>query len=147
MKLSPNFSLDEFTTSQTAARHGIDNTPSETALKNLYRTAQLMEQVRAIWGKPIRISSGFRNEKVNAIIGGSERSQHVLGCAADFTVAGLSIDDTIAGIVANDLPYDQLIHEFNAWVHISVPSYTTSKPRRQVLVIDKKGVRPWVSPS
>lgn len=143
MNLSPNFTLDEFTTSQTAARHGIDNTPSESALQNLYRTAQLMEQVRAIWGKPIRVSSGFRGDKLNAIIGGSTRSQHVIGCACDFTVKDVPLDEVMQGIIAANLPYDQLIIEFSAWIHISVPSYSTSKPRKQTLIIDKAGTRPY----
>lgn len=141
--LTRNFSLDEFTTSQTAARLGIDNTPNAQALANLIRTATLAEQVRKIINKPIRVSSGFRCDALNAHIGGAKNSQHVTGCAMDFTVQGVALNDIMDAIIANDLPYDQLIHEFNSWVHISVPSYTTNQPRKQALTIDKNGTRPY----
>jgi hypothetical protein len=143
MMLTPHFSLDEFTTSQTAARLGIDNTPNAQALANLIRTASLLEQVRALFGKPIRISSGFRSDIVNAHVGGAKSSQHVIGCAVDFTVQGVALKDVMDTIIANDLPYDQLIHEFNSWIHISVPSSTIGKPRKQALTINKNGTRAY----
>jgi len=143
MMLTSHFSLDEFTASQTAARLGIDNTPNAQALANLIRTAGLLEQVRALFGKPIRVSSGFRCDLLNAHVSGSIKSQHITGCAVDFTVQGVSIDDTIAAIIANDLPYDQLIHEFSSWIHISVPSHTTNNPRKQALIIDRNGTRAY----
>lgn len=147
MMLTPHFSLEEFTTSQTAARLGIDNTPKPQALANLIRTARLLEQVRALFGKPIRISSGYRSDAVNAHIGGARTSQHVTGCAVDFTVQGVELKDVMDAIITNALPYDQLIFEFSSWIHISVTSSTIGKPRKQALIIDKNGTRPWHSPS
>lgn len=143
MMLTRHFSLDEFTTSQTAARLGIDNKPNPQALANLIRTASLLEQVRALFGKPVRISSGYRCDAVNAHIGGAKTSQHVIGCAADFTVQGVALKDVMDAIIANDLPYDQLIHEHNAWIHISVPTSSIGEPRKQALIIDKRGTRAY----
>lgn len=143
MMLTRHFSLDEFTTSQTAARLGIDNKPNPQALANLIRTASLLEQVRALFGKPVRISSGYRCDAVNAHIGGAKTSQHVVGCAADFTVQGVALKDVMGAIIANDLPYDQLIHEFNSWIHISVPTSSIGEPRKQALIIDKRGTRAY----
>lgn len=148
MMLTPHFSLDEFTTSQTAARLGIDNTPNAQAIANLIRTAGLLEQVRALFNKPIRISSGFRCDALNAHIGGAKSSQHVTGCAVDFTVQGVALNDVMDAIIANNLPYDQVIKEFadakgGGWIHISVPSFVTGKPRKQALIIDKNGTRAW----
>lgn len=143
MMLTPHFSLDEFTTSQTAARLGIDNTPNAQALANLIRTAGLLEQVRALFGKPIRVSSGYRSDAVNFHVGGKKNSQHVVGCAVDFTVQGVALKDIMDTIIANDLPYDQLIHEFNSWIHISVPTSSIGKPRKQALISDKRGDRAY----
>lgn len=150
MMLTSHFSLEEFTTSQTAARLGIDNTPKPQALANLIRTARLLEQVRALFGKPIRISSGYRSDAVNAHIGGARTSQHVTGCAVDFTVQGVELKDVMDAIITNALPYDQCIFEFanangGGWIHISVPSQTTLKPRKQTLIVDKSGTRPYAS--
>jgi hypothetical protein len=57
MRLSDNFSLWEFTTSQTATRHGLDNTPSETVIRNLRTLCQkILQPARNALG-PLRISS------------------------------------------------------------------------------------------
>jgi len=146
MNISPHFSLSEFTASQTAVRRGIDNTPSPAALENIVRTAQLLESVRELFNKPIRISSGFRSLNLNRAIGSKDNSQHVRGCAADFTVIGVELDKVMDYIIVNKLPYDQLIREFNSWIHISVPNMPWIAPRREALIIDKKGARPWHSP-
>lgn len=137
MKLSPHFTLEEFIRSQTAARWGIDNTPNETVKANLLKTAELMEDVRRVCGAPIIISSGYRCQELNRKIGGSMNSQHVTGHAADFNVRGRTIDETMQLIIASDIDYDQLIAEYNSWVHIS----WSDKPRRQTLEIDREGTR------
>ena len=62
MKLSPNFWLHEFTSSQTAARHGIDNTPNDMQLEHLKILAKGMESVRTtLDNMPITITSGYRS--------------------------------------------------------------------------------------
>lgn len=137
MKLSPHFSLDEFIKSQTAARWGIDNTPNETVLSNLYKTAAFMEEVRRICAAPIIISSGYRCMELNRKIGGSMNSQHMTGQAVDFTAKGQDPYDTIQILIASPLDYDQLILEYDSWVHIS----WSDKPRRQTLEIDREGTR------
>jgi hypothetical protein len=139
MKLSPHFQLDEFTRSQTAARWGIDNTPNETVKSVLYKTAAMMEDVRKVCQKPITISSGYRCPELNRKIGGSMTSQHMTGHAVDFTASGLTIDDAMQLIISSDLDYDQLIAEYNSWVHIS----WSDKPRRQTLEITRNGTRAY----
>jgi len=141
MKLSPNFSLEELTFSQVASRRGIDNTPSAKVKDNLERLAFFLEQVRKVFNKPFLISSGYRSKEVNESVGGSKTSQHCEGCAADFNVKGVSPDAVVRAIVNADIPYDQVILEFDSWVHISVPTVKGSTPRKQALVIDNKGKR------
>ena len=141
MKLSPNFSLEELTFSQVASRRGIDKTPSAKVKDNLKRLAFFLEQVRKVFNKPFLISSGYRSREVNESVGGSKTSQHCEGCAADFNVKGVSPDAVVRAIVNADIPYDQVILEFDSWVHISIPTVKGSTPRKQALVIDNKGKR------
>ena len=119
MNLTENFTLDEFTFSQTAVRRGIDNSPNKTVLENLKTTAQGMEKIRALLNNPIRITSGFRSPALNIAIGGSLRSHHVLGLAADFVCPRFGTPkDICKAIMKSNIQYDQLIHE-GTWVHIS----------------------------
>jgi len=134
MRITPHFTLEEMTASQVAAREGLDNTPSAEAVGNLLLLCQALEQVRGLFGQPVLISSGYRCAALNARVGGASRSQHVSGLAADFTVRGLSPREVARRISESDVVFDQLILEFDNWVHLSV---TTSTPRRQVLTIRK----------
>ncbi len=139
MNLSPHFTLEEMTASQTAARWGIDNKPNEATIANLKNVAELLEEVRDICNAPINISSGYRCSELNRKIGGAMNSQHMTGQAADFTVKGLPLDVVMELIITSNIPYDQLIHEFDAWVHIS----WAEKPRKQALRIDRIGTRAY----
>jgi len=141
MKLSPNFSLEELTFSQVASRRGLDNTPPIKVKENLVRLAFFLEQVRKLFNKPILISSGYRSREVNESVGGSKTSQHCEGCAVDFNVKGMSPDAVVRAIVDNDVPYDQVILEFDSWIHLSIPNTKELKPRKQALIIDNKGKR------
>ena len=127
MKLSENFSLNEFTKSQTATRHNIDNTPSMTEILNLTSLCErVLQPVRNNFQKPMIISSGFRCKELNTKIGGSATSQHVIGQAADIEVLGIS-NLELSDWIHNNLNYDQLILEFynekegpnSGWVHVS----------------------------
>jgi hypothetical protein len=141
MHLSPHFTLEELTVSEAAARHGISNVPDNESLMNLRRLAKFLEEVRALMGKPLRINSAYRSPEVNALVKGSRTSQHCKGCAADIRVPGMTPDQVVRAIVASDLQFDQVIREFDSWTHISIPNAADGKPRKQALIIDKKGSR------
>ena len=132
MLISPHFTLDEMIVSQFAARDGLDNTPPPEARANLQLLCCALEQVRALFDAPIIVSSGYRSEQVNRVIGGASNSQHIQGLAADFTVIEVSPRETVRRISESAVPFDQLILEFDRWVHLSV---TRDTPRRQVLTI------------
>jgi hypothetical protein len=108
---------------------------------NLRRLAKFLEEVRALMGKPLRINSAYRSPEVNALVKGSRTSQHCKGCAADIRVPGMTPDQVVRAIVASDLQFDQVIREFDSWTHISIPNAADGKPRKQALIIDKKGSR------
>jgi uncharacterized protein YcbK (DUF882 family) len=143
MNLSPNFTLDELTASQTAARKGLDNTPNATEVANLVRVASLLEEVRALLNKPILINSGFRSKAVNDAVGSRDTSQHRIGCAADIRVPGMTPREVVEACIAANIGYDQIIEEFGSWTHISVPDSPSRPPRRQALTIDRQGTRPF----
>jgi uncharacterized protein YcbK (DUF882 family) len=140
--ITPNFTLEELTASETAERNGWDNNPNGYERENLARLADLLEQVKVVLGgKPIMISSGFRCKQVNDSVGSKDTSQHRIGCAADFRVPGMTPDQVVRALMISGLNYDQVISEFGRWVHISVPNTVDTPARRQALTIDKSGTR------
>jgi hypothetical protein len=135
--MTPNFTLAELT--HTSHRE-FDNTPNETELANLQKLAEFLEEVKALLdGKPIMINSAFRSKQVNDSVGSKDTSQHRTGSAADFKVPGMTPDQVVRALVASDLPFDQVIREFDAWTHVSI----SPTPRRQALIIDRAGTRPF----
>jgi uncharacterized protein YcbK (DUF882 family) len=143
MKLSPNFTLEELTQSEIANRKGLDNTPTEEVKTNLVRLAHFLEEVRRVLGRPIMVNSAYRSPEVNKAVGSKPTSQHCMGCAADIKILGVTPDNVIKELLTTNLEYDQLIREFDSWVHISIPNKFADKPRKQVLIIDKSGTRPY----
>ena len=142
MNLTPHFTLDELTTSESAERNGWDNTPNDAELENLKRLADFLEQVKVVLGgKPIMINSAFRSKKVNDSVGSKDTSQHRIGCAADIRVPGMTPDEVVRKVIASGIGYDQVIREFDRWTHISVPNSVDTSPRKQALIIDKAGTR------
>ena len=143
MKLSEHFTLAEFTISNIAARMGIDNTPGELVLENLRRLAGVLEQVRALLGHPIYITSGYRCEELNRLVGGSQNSKHISGLAADFVCPGFgTAKAVVAAIACSDISFDQCILEYfnpstgQGWCHLGL----SDSHRRQVLTINRRGV-------
>ena len=132
MKLSPHFDLNEFTASETAARKRIDNTPTPAVVENLKRLCEVLEQVRNVLGRPVVITSGYRSPAVNQAVGGAATSQHCFGLAADITVTGMTPLQVCQAIQRSGIQFDQLIHEFEAWTHISIPPLGRG-PRGQTL--------------
>jgi hypothetical protein len=144
MNLTPHFTLDELTVSETAERNGWDNSPNDTELANLTRLADFLEQVKVVLGnKPVMINSAFRSKKVNDAVGSRDTSQHRIGCAADIRVPGMTPDQVVKAIIASGIGYDQVIREFDRWTHVSIPNTDSNAPRKQALIIDKAGTRPF----
>ena len=137
--MTPHFTLAELT--HTDHRE-FDNTPNDEEKANLQRLAEFLELVKVVLiGKPIMVNSAFRSKQVNDAVGSKDTSQHRIGCAADIRVPGMTPDAVVRALMAAQLPYDQIIREFDAWTHISVPSAIGLLPRRQALIIDRQGTR------
>ena len=131
------FSISELTSSATALREGIDNTPTESAYHLLHvLVEQLLDPIREAWGEPIVVSSGYRCPELNALVGGAQYSHHLLGCAADL-IAGNRADHRrlfkliVQMLQTGQIRFTQLIAEDNyRWLHIS---YVPSDLRCQVI--------------
>jgi hypothetical protein len=134
MKLSNSFNLIEFTSSETASRRGIDNTPSIAVIENLRLLCEnVLQPLRDKYGKSINITSGYRSPKLNKAIGGSSTSQHCFGQAADIQVD--KKDYLRVWEILKTLPFDQIIFEFGTesapdWIHVS---FVQGKNRGQKL--------------
>ena len=143
-RLTPHFTLEEFTFSQTASRKGIDNTPDKDAIQNLQFLAERMEDVRELLGTAIHISSGYRCLELNTILGSKPSSQHTQGLACDFKSSRYgNPSDIVFAIVSSNIHYDQIILEYHnpnnpdsGWVHIS---FSQNNPRKEALIINKNG--------
>ena len=141
VRLSTNFSLQEFTKSQTALRQGIDNTPNDEHLENAKELFEnVVQPVRDNFGVTI-INSGYRSGDLNYAIGGSNTSQHCKGEAVDIECPGTPNYD-VAKWVEDNLDFDQLILEFytpgipdSGWIHVS---YKTEGNRKSILTAMKE---------
>ena len=134
MFLTPHFTLAEMTASQVANRAGLDNNPDSQVIANLVRLCQTLESVRSLIGQPVLITSGYRSEALNRQIGGSGASAHIRGLAADIMAVSLSPRELALRIMDSNLDFDQLILEFDGWVHLGLAEH---KLRRQALTIRK----------
>lgn len=123
------FTLNELTRSATAARKGINNSPSPLIKSNLEAIIEkVLDPLREKWGKPIIVTSGYRCPKLNTIIGGASGSQHTKGEAVDIRTATDTRDENmklLKILLKSDIVYDQVISEYvdaqgrPDWIHIS----------------------------
>ena len=133
--MTPHFSLEEVTHSDTAKRLGIDNDVPLGLMDNVKRMCEKLEEVRSLFGKPIKITSFYRCPELNKKVGGSKTSAHMNGLACDFTVKGLAVEDAFSNIKSSKITFDQLILESSktsTWIHLGVEK-DGDKPRQMVM--------------
>ena len=141
MNLSNHFTLAELIRSEVAVRHGINNRPTQNHINNLRKLMnEILDPCRELIGKPISITSGYRNQQVNHIVGGAKTSQHTRGLAADFVVPGCQLWPIFTIIGRSTIPFDQLIYE-TSWLHISTAQ--SGVPRREILVAKRLNGKWW----
>lgn len=134
MRLTKNFILSEFTTSQVAERFGYNNEPDEKQIENLkLLCVNVLQPLRDKIRVAIFINSGFRSFHVNAAVGGRFNSQHLEGKSADFIVPSMDLAD-VFNLIREDFQFDQLIFEFGKWIHVS----WNGESNRKDVMISKK---------
>ena len=140
--VTPNFWFSELISSETAERNHINNYPDKESEQNLIDSCKyLFQPTRNLLNKPILISCAYRNPEVNKLVGGSDTSAHKCGYAMDFKCPGFGtpyqiVDFLQKELVKNNIKFDQIICEFNLWVHIAWKS-PTGKQRSQILTAKK----------
>ena len=152
--ITPHFTYEELTHTD---HRTLDNTPTErekciidgkevfvNAVANLPRLADFLEQLKVVLGgKPIMVNSAFRSEAVNTAVGSKNTSDHRRGCAADIRVPGMTPDQVTRAIIASNLPYQQVIREFDRWTHVAITTNEGDVPKKSKLIIDGQGTRPF----
>jgi zinc D-Ala-D-Ala carboxypeptidase len=129
MKLSENFTLEELIATKT----GLFNDPGKNEIHALAAlVTNVLQPVRTIYGKPIKLNSGYRSTKVNTSVGGVSSSQHLKGEAADITCGN---NQELFNLIIEHGVFDQLIWEFGTddqpdWIHVS---YSLNRNRKNVL--------------
>lgn len=131
MNLSQNFTLEELTYSRTAVENGLENIPSPRALQALKNlSVYLLQPLRDRYGKTIAITSGYRNETVNLLVGGVKNSQHTKGEAADCYIAE-GPEKLLEILKASGLTFDQaILYRRKKFLHLS---YREGFNRKQIL--------------
>ena len=127
------FTLKELLKSNTAKAHNIDNTPTFAIVANLQRLSKfILTPTRCKYGKPIIVTSGYRCEELNTLVGGVKNSQHLYGCAADLVCADMR---TLFSLLRTNEYVDQLLYESNGkstWIHVSIAN-TGKLPRHNII--------------
>lgn len=146
--LTKDFFLDEFTRSDLAARRGqeiVVEVGSEIHNHLLHLCETILQPLREGLGRPVTVLSGYRPEWLNAAVGGSRSSDHMLGLAADIVVPGVPPLEVCRHAASLGLPYRQLIHEYGRWTHLSAPR-PGQDAARQELTAHKVGGRTRYAP-
>lgn len=145
MQISKHFSLAELTRSQTAQRKGIGNMPTPEHVQNLELLCnEVLEPLRTLYGKPIRISSGYRSEALNKAVGGSAASHHCSGMAVDIDQGSAQENMRIFNLLKAFGYFTQLIFEFGTlehgpdWVHVSYEKDDLKREKLRALRVNNK---------
>ena len=146
--ISKYFKLEEFINSQIAIEKHIDNTPNDEIIENLnWLCLKILDPLRAKLNKSIVINSGYRSLALNLAVGGTQNpiSQHTKGKAADIIVPGMIAKDLMNFIIdETSLPFDQLIFEFESWVHITYDKEKQIQREEKLMINHGTGYVPYI---
>lgn len=120
--VTPHFKWTEFTDSDTATEHDIENIPDAYAKANIVRTARILESVRESFGKPLKINSGYRCKELNDILpNSSSESYHLEGRAVDIRTDHFD-DDTFGqlwDLLRSHAPVELYCSNDHSYVHVA----------------------------
>jgi zinc D-Ala-D-Ala carboxypeptidase len=120
--MSKYFTMSEMTSSPTALRHAIKNSPGYIEARNLeWLMSHCLDRIREEWGHAIIVSSGYRCAELNRLVGGAPNSQHKSGCAADIKAVNSKDNALLFKMISESaIPFDQVIDEYKySWIHVS----------------------------
>ena len=136
MKITKNFSLNEFTRSATADKLGIDNSLPLDGISDLYiknLVVHLLQPLRNALNQQIKINSGYRCSELNTAVSGAKNSHHMLGTCADITLGSIEKNKLAFDWIKDNCNFRQLIWEKGGqWIHVE---YLESDNKKQILNI------------
>ena len=129
-KLGKYFSLSEL----TRTNKNLPNVPNSEQIAALTELVKnVLDPLRALYGKPIKVNSGYRSKLVNAAVGGAKNSDHLFGLAADITAGNKTENCILFQLIRDNFEYKQLINEYDfSWIHVS---FDKKNNKKQILVI------------
>ena len=118
-KLGEFLNLNKYPQRSTLGRSAYaENVPTMQHMVNMaYGCLMLLEPARLEVG-PIIINSGFRNSRVNSLVGGVKNSQHLIGQAADIHPQDPAQFQRLVNFLRSCPHTDQLLTASN-WLHVS----------------------------
>ena len=130
------FTIAELCASETAKKYNIDNTPNSIITSHLQQLINFLNPLREAWGSAIKVSSGYRCDKLNRFVGGSKTSSHLIGYGVDLIPANGRMDDFKKFIVdyMKMRMFDQCIIEKSGkteWIHIGL--YNNKGQQRRMI--------------
>ena len=130
------FTISELCASDTAKKYNIDNTPDATVLSHLQQLINFLNPLREAWGSPIKVTSGYRCEKLNKFVGGSKTSSHLIGYGVDLVPANGKMNEFKSFIrdYMKMQAFDQCIIEKSGkteWIHIGL--YNAKGQQRRMI--------------
>ena len=130
MKLGKYFTLAELTVTNS----GLINAPNKAEIANLTKlVVNVLDPLRELYGKPIKVNSGYRSPKVNAAVKGAKNSDHLYGYAADITAGNKTENCILFQLIRDNFTFRQLINEYDySWIHVS---FNEKDNKKQILVI------------
>lgn len=130
------FTIAELCASDTAKKYNINNTPDPIIISHLQQLINFLNPLREAWGSAIKVSSGYRCDKLNRFVGGSKTSSHLIGYGVDLIPANGRMDDFKKFIVdyMKTRMFDQCIIEKSGkteWIHIGL--YNNKGQQRRMI--------------
>ena len=136
MATNSYFTVAELCASDTAKKYGINNTPDLTITAHLQQLINFLNPLREAWGSAIKVTSGYRCDKLNRFVGGSKTSSHLIGYGVDLVPANGKMDAFKKFIVdyMKTCTFDQCIIEKSGkteWIHIGL--YNAKGQQRKMI--------------
>lgn len=130
------FTIEELCASETAAKYNINNTPDPIITSHLQQLINFLNPLREAWGSAIKVSSGYRCDKLNRFVGGSKTSSHLIGYGVDLVPANGKMSDFKRFIIdyMKIRMFDQCIIEKSGkteWIHIGL--YNAKGQQRRMI--------------
>ena len=138
------FTVKELTASSTARKYGIDNTPQDAEIiEHIEELIEFMDGVRAAWGGPLIVTSGYRCPQLNEKVGGAKTSAHLTGYALDIVPSNNKKDKFFLFFkdYLKDKDFDELLLEKGSngriWIHFALKSIQ-GKQRKKIKTLEVK---------